>query len=154
VSFDTPNGTRGARQPKNNGFYRLFQNRMIKKVRSKGARMRGGELLVLTTMGAKTGQERANPVMWFPAEGDGRLIVASAAGAARNPSWYYNLAAHPDRVTIEVAGEKQTVTAQQLEGDERARAWAQITATSPGFLKYESKTDRQIPVIRLTPTTH
>jgi deazaflavin-dependent oxidoreductase (nitroreductase family) len=151
MPFNTPNGTRGGRQPKSNAFYRWFQNRMVSKVRRKGAKMRGGELLVLTTVGAKTGQERATPVMWFP-DGDSRLIVASAAGAARNPSWYYNLAAQPDRVTIEVAGEKQAVTAQQLDGEERARAWEQVTATSPGFLKYETKTDRQMPIIRLTPT--
>jgi deazaflavin-dependent oxidoreductase (nitroreductase family) len=106
---------------------------------------------VLTTVGAKTGEERATPVVWFP-DGDSRLIVASAAGAARNPSWYYNLAAHPDRVAIEVAGEKQAVTAEQLEGDDRADAWERITAASPGFRKYETKTDREMPVIRLTPT--
>jgi deazaflavin-dependent oxidoreductase (nitroreductase family) len=152
VSFDTPNGTRGGRQPRANAVYSWFQNRMIKKVRTKGAKMRGGELLVLNTVGRKTGQERAAPVMWFP-DGDSRLIAASAAGATGNPSWYYNLAAHPDQISIEVAGQKQAVTAQQLEGEDRARAWEQITATSPGFLKYESKTDRVIPVIRLTPTS-
>lgn len=151
MSFDTPNGTRGGRQPRANAFYLWFQNRMVNRVRRKGMKMRGGELLVLNTVGAKTGEARANPVAWFPDEGQSRLIVASAAGAANNPAWYYNIAAHPDRVFIERAGEKQQVTAEQLEGEDRARAWKQITAAGPGFRKYETKTDREIPVIRLTP---
>lgn len=151
MSFDTPNGTRGGRQPKANAFYAWFQKRMVNKVRRKGAKMRGQDLLVLTTVGAKSGEERSTPVMWFPDQGESRLIVASAAGAARNPAWYYNIAAHPDRVWFEDAGDKRSVTAEQLEGDDRARAWKQITSTSPGFSKYETKTDREMPVIRLTP---
>jgi deazaflavin-dependent oxidoreductase (nitroreductase family) len=151
VSFDTPNGTRGGRQPRANLFYRSFQRWMVNRVRRKQVKMRGGDLLVLTTIGRKTGEERANPVAWFPDEGDSRLIVASAAGATNNPAWYYNIAAHPDRIFIELAGTKQAVTAEQLEGEARDRAWKQITAAGPGFRKYETKTDRELPVIRLTP---
>ena len=69
----------------------------------------------------------------------------------RNPAWYYNIAANPDRVRIEFAGQRIEVTPEQLHGDEREAAWRQVTTTASGFARYERITDRQIPVIRLTP---
>jgi deazaflavin-dependent oxidoreductase (nitroreductase family) len=77
--------------------------------------------------------------------------VASAGGAANNPAWYYNLAADPDNVTIETRGRKVAVTARELHGPERDEAWKQITTASPRFAQYQEKTDRLLPVIRLTP---
>jgi deazaflavin-dependent oxidoreductase (nitroreductase family) len=149
VSFTTRNGTRGARQP--GGRLMLWLNmQMIKRVRKRG-RAAGFNALVLTTIGRKTGAERSTPVGWFPGPDGSWLIVASAAGAARNPAWYYNLAAHPDRVRIETAGRAVAVTAEQLHGAEREQAWRQITAAVPRFAQYERQTDREIPVIRLTP---
>jgi deazaflavin-dependent oxidoreductase (nitroreductase family) len=65
-------------------------------------------------------------------------------------TWYYNLAAHPDQVQIEIKGRKIPVVAEQLEGAEREAAWKQIITTTPRFATYEQKTDRAIPVIRLT----
>jgi deazaflavin-dependent oxidoreductase (nitroreductase family) len=82
----------------------------------------GFNALVLTTIGRKNGVERQTPVGWFPGQDDSWLIVASAAGAARNPAWYHNLAAHPDQVWIETAGRKAAVTAEQLHGAERDEA--------------------------------
>jgi deazaflavin-dependent oxidoreductase (nitroreductase family) len=150
VSFDTRNGTRGSRQP--GGKVMLWVNKlMTKRVRRTG-RGPGFNALVLTTVGRKTGTARETPVGWFPGPDGSYLIVASAAGAAKNPAWYYNLAAHPDRVQIETGdGHKIPVTAHQLHGPERDRAWQQITAAAPRFASYETKTDRQIPVIRLVP---
>jgi deazaflavin-dependent oxidoreductase (nitroreductase family) len=75
--------------------------------------------------------------------------VASAAGAAQNPSWYWNLAEHPDRLQIELGDGKIAVTAEQLTGEARERAWARITAAQPRYAKYQQKTDRELPVIRL-----
>jgi deazaflavin-dependent oxidoreductase (nitroreductase family) len=66
----------------------------------------GFDALVLTTIGRKSGRERQTPVGWFPGKDDGWLIVASAAGAARNPAWFHNLAAHPDKVWMEMPGRK------------------------------------------------
>ena len=149
MAFDTHNGTRGARQPGRNRFERWANLRMAQRLRRKGDR--SGDKLVLVTVGKKTGQERMTPVRWFPAGGDTRVVVASANGAPRNPSWYYNIAAHPDRVRIEYSGKSIEVTAEQLHGDERDAAWQRITALAPGFSKYERITDREIPVIRLTP---
>ena len=79
------------------------------------------------------------------------LIVAAANGAARNPAWYHNLAAHPDKVQIEVGGRRIGVTAEQLHGMERAQAWQQISTAAPRFAQYQHKTDRELPVIRLAP---
>ena len=149
MAFDTPNGTRGARQPGRSRIEQRGNRWMVDRIRRKGDR--SGTKLVLVTVGSRSGQERMNPVRSF-AEADGsRLIVASANGAARNPSWYYNMAANPERVRIEFAGQRIDVTPWQLHGDERATAWRRITAEAPGFAKYEKITDREMPVIRLTP---
>ena len=117
MSFDTTAGTRGGRQPA--GFAARLSNKVIAgRVRKGGAKFLGFNALVLTTVGRKTGAERTTPVGWFPGPDGSWLIVASAAGAAGNPAWYYNLAAHPDQVQIEVEGRKVPVTAEQLHGTE------------------------------------
>ena len=103
------------------------------------------------TVGAKSGAERTNPVGWFPGKDDSWLIVASAAGAARNPAWYHNIAAHPGQVKIELNGRTIPVTAAQLHGTQRDEAWRQITAAALRFAAYQRKTDRELPIIRLTP---
>ncbi|MGW9182577.1 nitroreductase/quinone reductase family protein [Agromyces sp. NPDC055661] len=149
MALDTPNGTRGARQPGRSRIEQRGNRWMVDRIRRKGAK--DDRQVVLVTIGKRTGRERMNPVRSF-AEADGsRLIVASANGAARNPSWYYNMAANPERVRIEFAGQRIDVTPWQLHGDERATAWRRITAEAPGFAKYEKITDREMPVIRLTP---
>ena len=149
MTFDTPNGTRGARQPGRNRFERWANQRMLRHVRRTGTLGRSN-VLVLVTTGSKTGAERMTPVGWFPGGGDSRLIVASAAGAAHHPSWYFNLAAHPS-ARVELAGARIDVTAAQLHGAERDAAWREITTQAPAYAKYETVTDREIPIIRLTP---
>lgn len=151
MSFDTPDGTRGARQP-GGRFLRWMNKWMMRSIRRKGkAPLMGFDALVLTTIGRKSGAERSTPVGWFPGKDGSWLIVASAAGAAKNPAWYHNLAAHPERVQIEMAGRKVAVIAEQLHGAERAEAWQGIAAASPQFARYQEKTDRELPVIRLRP---
>jgi deazaflavin-dependent oxidoreductase (nitroreductase family) len=153
MSFDSRSGTRGARQPGTGGpIGRWLTKRIIDRIRRKG-RMPGlgFDALILTTVGRKSGVERTTPVGYFPGEHGSWLIVASAAGAPRNPAWYHNLAAHPDRVQIEIAGRKVAVVAEQLHGPEREEAWHGITTASPRFAKYQEKTDRVLPIIRLTP---
>jgi deazaflavin-dependent oxidoreductase (nitroreductase family) len=149
MTFDTGKGTRGARQPRGLAL-RLANKLTMWRVRRSGE---GGSLVVLTTVGRRSGAERQNPVRQFPEPDGGWLIVASAAGAADNPAWYYNIKAHPDRVRIEVGGRTVDVTAEQLHGAERDAAWKRITTEASGFAGYERKTDREIPVIRLTPRT-
>ncbi|MEU0842154.1 nitroreductase/quinone reductase family protein [Streptomyces sp. NPDC005962] len=121
-------------------------------VRKGGGKMLGGlDALVLTTVGKKSGEPRKSPVCWFPGEDGSWLIVASANGAAKNPAWYYNLAAHPDQASITLTGRTVPVVAEQLHGEERERAWRGIVNASERFGQYEQKTDRELPVIRLTP---
>jgi deazaflavin-dependent oxidoreductase (nitroreductase family) len=146
MTFDTAAGTRGGRQPA--GFAARLGNKvMAGRIRKGGAKFLGFNALVLTTVGRKTGAERAVPVGYFPRPDGSWLIVASAQG---NPAWYYNLAAHPDQVQIEIGGQKIPVTAEQLHGADREQAWQQIVAAVPRFSGYQQKTDREIPVIRLT----
>ncbi|MEU6371538.1 nitroreductase/quinone reductase family protein [Streptomyces sp. NPDC046909] len=149
-SFNTSAGTRGARQPGRAA--KWFNKWMMKRIRRKGgAKLRGLNALVLTTTGRKSGEPRSTPVGWFPGKSGGWLIVASAAGAPKNPAWYLNLAAHPDQVQVELGGRKVYVDAEQLQGAEREEAWRQITTAAPRFAQYQVNTDREIPVIRLTP---
>jgi deazaflavin-dependent oxidoreductase (nitroreductase family) len=116
MSFDTPAGTRGARQPSGWAF-RQVNKLMASRVRGKGGGKTAGlQALVLTTIGSKTGIERTTPVGWFPGPDGSWLIVASAAGAARNPSWYDNIAARPHQVQIEVEGRKVAVVAGPAGG--------------------------------------
>ena len=152
MGFEAPAGTRGARQPRAGLMLRWVNKLAARRIRRTGKMMGlGFNALILTTVGAKSGAERTNPVGWFPGNDGSWLIVASAAGAARNPAWYHNIAAHPDRVEIELGGRTIPVTAEQLHGAEREEAWRQITAAAPRFAAYQRKTDRELPVIRLTP---
>lgn len=149
MSFTHPTGTRGARQP--GRLYRWMNRLVLRRARRTEATTMGMRLLVLTTVGRKSGEPRTTPLAWFPGPDGGWLVVASAGGAAANPAWYLNLAAHPDQVTVEQGGRKVAVTAQELHGAERAEAWRRITAEAANFHQYETTTDREMPVIRLTP---
>jgi deazaflavin-dependent oxidoreductase (nitroreductase family) len=149
VSFTHPTGTRGAKQP--GRMFRLMNRLLMGRARRADSRTMGMNLLVLTTIGRKSGQARATPLAWFPGPDGSWLVVASAGGAPANPAWYLNLAANPDQVTVEQAGRKVAVTAEELHGAEREEAWKRITTEADQFRKYEETTDRELPVIRLTP---
>ncbi|HLA66225.1 MAG TPA: nitroreductase family deazaflavin-dependent oxidoreductase [Acidimicrobiia bacterium] len=105
-------------------------------------------LILLYTTGRRSGRIRRTPVVHFPA-GDDMLVVASKGGAPTHPAWYLNLVADP-QVWIRFKDEFFPAIASTLDPDERALEWAKITAMSPGFADYEAKTDRVIPVVRLT----
>lgn len=113
-------------------------------------RMDGQPVVMLTTRGARSGELRSTPVMAFPEGEDAWLVVGSQAGSARHPAWVVNMARHPDEVWIEIDGRRLRVTATSLQGDERATAWASIVERSSRFGGYQAKTDREIPVIRLS----
>ncbi len=106
-------------------------------------------LLLLHHRGARSGQDRVNPVAYL--EDDGRYVVfASKAGAPTNPGWYHNLKAHPD-TTIEVGEDTVAVAAQQATGEERNRLFNAQAQRSPQFADYQKSTERVIPVVVLTP---
>jgi deazaflavin-dependent oxidoreductase (nitroreductase family) len=107
----------------------------------------GMSLLLLTTTGAKSGQQRTTPVA-YSTDGDRFIILASKGGAPTNPAWYSNLVAHPT-VTVEVGAEQFQARATVAEGSERERLFAQHAQLMPGFAEYQQKTTRQIPVIIL-----
>jgi deazaflavin-dependent oxidoreductase (nitroreductase family) len=109
--------------------------------------MAGETLLILTSTGAKSGEERS-AIVNYHADGDAWVIAASKGGADENPSWYYNLLAAPD-VTIEVNNEVVPVHAVITSGAERDRLWDDHVRALPKFGDYPSKTDRVIPMIRL-----
>lgn len=144
-----PAGTRGARMP-GGPLVRTFGGVYAALYRLLGGRLVGTRMLLLSTVGARSGRPRTAPVASF-ADGAGRWLVAgSAGGAARHPAWFINLAHHPDQVWVEVGPQRFRVTPELLRGEERAVAWRQITARSPGFAGYARRTDREIPVVRLT----
>jgi len=149
----TPSGTRGQRMPGvGSPVAKWLNKQMIRRQRRKisGGAVPGQNTLVLTTTGAKTGQPRETLLGSFPDGDNAWLIVASFGGNAKNPAWYHNLAAHPDQAQIEIGGRKVNVTASQLSGAERTDAWQRIVAASPRYAGYATKTDREIPIIRLT----
>jgi deazaflavin-dependent oxidoreductase (nitroreductase family) len=112
----------------------------------------GPKLVVLHSIGAKSGEERLHPVVGFERNG-GWQVVASKGGAPENPAWYYNLKANPSLdVEALVDGEVVTipVTATEIPADEWKSAYDAIAAEEPQFAEYLTKTDRQIPVFQLT----
>jgi deazaflavin-dependent oxidoreductase (nitroreductase family) len=114
-----------------------------------GGRFEGKTLLILHTVGAKTGLERINPTAYVP-DGDRLVIIASKGGAPTNPHWYYNILAHP-QVTMEVGTEKFQAQAEIAQEPERTRLFNLMVGMMPGFADYQQKTTRVIPVIILTP---
>ncbi len=130
-----------------------WNTKVIEEFRSNdgkvGGQFEGAPLLLLHSTGAKSGEERVNPVM-YQAVGSDMAVFASKAGAPTNPDWYYNLLANP-RATAEVGTEKVQVTARVADADERDRIWTKQKADYPGFADYEKATSRQIPVVILTP---
>ena len=114
-----------------------------------GGPFEGASLLLLHIVGARTGQQRVNPMMYRPVPG-GYAVFASKAGAPTNPDWYHNLLAHPD-VAAEIGTATVQLHARVAEGAEREEIWEAHKAANPGFADYEKKTTRQIPVVILQP---
>jgi deazaflavin-dependent oxidoreductase (nitroreductase family) len=130
-----------------------FNSKIIAEFRANGGKVggpfEGAPVLLLHTTGAKTGQERVNPMM-YAAIGDGFAVFASKGGAPTNPDWYYNLVANP-HVTAEVGSQTIELTARVADDGTRAPIWEAWKKANPGFAEYEQKTTRKIPVILLEP---
>ena len=145
-----PAGTRGSRRPPRL-IGKIMTPLLVRIHRRAGDQFQGMELLYLTTVGARSGERRTTPVARFDDGAGGWIVVASAGGTTTHPGWYHNIVAHPDQVSAEVSGTTHHVTVDQLEGEARERAWAVVVARSPRFEGYTAKTDRVLPVLRLTP---
>ena len=113
-----------------------------------GGGFEGAPLLLLHTVGAKSGQPRVNPVMYLP-DGNRWIVFASKAGAPTSPDWYHNLLASPE-VSIEVGTDTLDVAATIAQGGERDMLYSRQAALYPQFAEYEQKTTREIPVVILT----
>jgi deazaflavin-dependent oxidoreductase (nitroreductase family) len=114
-----------------------------------GGRFRGSPVLLLTTTGRRSGQRRTMPLMYI-ADGDRKVVVASYGGAEHHPAWYHNLLAQPE-VTVQAGSSVQPMRAEVADLAERARLWSPLVAMYPPYDDYQAKTDRQIPVVVLTP---
>ncbi|KHK96434.1 hypothetical protein LK09_15230 [Microbacterium mangrovi] len=129
---------------------RWFLARQVRGIRRGKKKMMGFDALVLITRGRKSGKVYETPIAYWSQPDGTWTVCASAAGAAKNPAWYRNLAAHPESARIIIAGEEIAVSAEELHGAARDAAWTQIITEAPSFGDYPKKTDRLLPVIRFT----
>jgi deazaflavin-dependent oxidoreductase (nitroreductase family) len=128
-----------------------FQKNVITEFRANGGKVggmfEGQPMMLLTTIGAKSGQPRLIPLV-FTTDGERLVVIASKGGAPTNPDWFRNLVANPT-VTVEVGSETFQARASVAESPERERLYDQQAAIMPGFAEYQRKTTRQIPVVVL-----
>ena len=130
---------------------RAYNARLIEQFRAdRGASMGDRPLLLLTTVGRRTGQPRTTPMMYVR-DGDRHLVIASNAGAPADPQWYRNLLAD-DTVTVEVRGAAFPARATPLTGEDYERQWTRIKQRYPFFADHEAAAGRRIPVVALTRT--
>lgn len=111
--------------------------------------MKGKPIVLLTTVGAKTGKLRKTPLMRVEHNGE-YAVVASLGGAPKNPVWYYNVVKNP-RVQLQDGGVTREYDAREVFGDEKAVWWERAVEAWPDYAEYQKKTDRQIPVFVLSP---
>jgi deazaflavin-dependent oxidoreductase (nitroreductase family) len=130
-----------------------FNRKVIDEFRANegkvGGPFEGAPVLLLTSTGAKSGEQRTTPVV-YQQDGDRMVIFASKAGAPENPAWFHNLRANPT-ATVEVGPDTVDVEAVVTDGDERERLFSKQKQLMPQFADYEQKTARQIPVVALQP---
>jgi deazaflavin-dependent oxidoreductase (nitroreductase family) len=131
--------------------YGDFNRNLVEDIRAHGKATSGPfvgrDVLILTTKGAKSKEERTTPLV-YTRDGDKYVIVASKGGAPTNPHWYHNLREHPE-VTVEVNKHKFTARARVELGDDYERLYKQHADINPGFHEYRTKTTRKIPVVVL-----
>jgi deazaflavin-dependent oxidoreductase (nitroreductase family) len=122
--------------------YRLSAGRL-------GGNMNGFKVLILSTVGRKSGKLHNNPVGYFEREG-GYLVIASNGGQANHPAWYFNLKANP-KFNIQVMDKVLPVQAEVITGEKRTALWKGVVKVAPAFAKYEQSTTREIPLVLLRP---
>lgn len=128
-----------------------FNQRLISEFRANGGivggQFAGAPLLLLTTTGAKSGEQRVSPLA-YTTDRDRLVIIASKGGSPTHPDWYYNLKANPV-ATVERNAETFEVRAEEATGEERDRLFGKMAAAMPGFAEYQRNTTRLIPVLTL-----
>jgi len=157
----TPEGTYGTRGTGPKWLQRLFEplaKRGIESYRKSGGTNRmattmGFPVVLVTTKGAKSGLQRTTSLGGFVDGDQSWLVVASNGGSPRHPAWFRNMVQHPDEVWLEVGSRKMKVKGESLLGREREEALARIAGISARYGGYQKKTDREIPIVRLTRMT-
>jgi deazaflavin-dependent oxidoreductase (nitroreductase family) len=114
-----------------------------------GGRMMGNPVLLLTTIGRKSGKPHTIPLAYFEADGD-TFVVASNGGAPRHPAWYLNLLAN-STVAIQRGKQVQKATATPADPERRARLWQHVITKSPSYRRYQEGATREIPIVLLRP---
>jgi deazaflavin-dependent oxidoreductase (nitroreductase family) len=118
---------------------------------TEGTELKGKPVILLTTVGAKTGKLRKTPLMRVEHNGE-YAVVASLGGAPKNPVWYHNIVKHP-RVELQDGPAAGDFEGREVFGEEKARWWRRAVEVWPDYADYQRKTDREIPVFVLTPIT-
>jgi len=119
---------------------------------AEGHEWRGTTVLILTTTGRRSGEQRSTPLIYQP-HGDDYIVVASKGGAPDHPAWYLNLVANP-HVGVQIKGERFHAHPRTAEGEERERLWKQMAEAWPDYDEYQKKTEREIPVVVLDRAHH
>jgi deazaflavin-dependent oxidoreductase (nitroreductase family) len=114
-----------------------------------GGKVAGAPVLLLDHVGRKSGKRRTTPVLYMT-DGEDLVIVGSRGGSDATPAWWLNLQAAP-ATTVQVGGQRRRVVARQATRDERTQLWPGLTAMYPDYDVYQSRTEREIPVIVLSP---
>ena len=132
----------------NTGLYRRTGGRV-------GGRFGGAPVCLLTTTGRRSGQPRTMPLLYLeggpgPGDGDDVVVVASKGGFSQHPQWYLNLLADPE-VTVEIGRRRRAMTARVATDDEKAALWPRLVAMYRSYDDYQARTDRDIPVVILSP---
>jgi deazaflavin-dependent oxidoreductase (nitroreductase family) len=114
-----------------------------------GGRVQGFPVLVLETIGRRSGQPRTNALTYLP-KGESCVVIASFLGEPRHPDWLFNLRASPE-ATIQVGSRRSSVRAREADGREREQLWTEVVSRLPDYAEYQSRTTRRIPVVVLEP---
>jgi deazaflavin-dependent oxidoreductase (nitroreductase family) len=134
--------------------FKQFMRFQIFMYRHSGGKMmgslRGMPVLLLTTVGRKTGKQHVAPVMYLR-DGENYVVTASNNGADKHPGWFVNLQSNP-QATIEVDNMTRGVLTHQASPEEKKRLWTQLVEQAPFFEDYQKKTTRDIPMVILQPT--
>jgi deazaflavin-dependent oxidoreductase (nitroreductase family) len=117
---------------------------------ARGNTMRGRPVIILSTRGARSGRLRKTPLMRVEHDGE-YAVVASQGGAPEHPQWFHNLLAHPDHVTLQDGPEPRRYDVHVAQGGDRDVWWERAVAAWPDYAAYQTKTDRVIPVVVLSP---
>jgi deazaflavin-dependent oxidoreductase (nitroreductase family) len=139
----------GEYAPSTSDWSRENAEQIISSGGAEGTELQGKPVILLTSVGAKTGKLRKTPLMRVEHDGE-YAIVASLGGAPKNPVWYYNVKANP-RVELQDGPNTGDYEAREVFGDEKAPWWERAVAAWPDYANYQKKTDRQIPVFVLSP---